>query len=246
MSAAHSVGSMRDEISSAYSTMQSTMKPVDGAFAALRQRIDRPWWLHEGVGNDRISLFHKVLKTGTPAEVQEAIDVHVDLMAAGEQRIDAMVLAARFNSNPDVVTIFLRAGVDINARGGDGDPPLSAATENQSPGVVAALLKAGADVNARAKDGFSPLTSAIILNRNPEVINKLLEAGADVNARDEDGSTPLGLAVSFQGPEVIITLLKAGADAKVKSGSFTPLEIAALKQELKGTVAYRLLQKASQ
>jgi ankyrin repeat protein len=73
-------------------------------------------------------------------------------------------------------------------------------------------------------------------------------AGADLEARDTNGSTPLMHAALFSDcPEVITTLLKAGAEVKAKDyEGKTAYDYAQVNEKLKGTDAYRRLQKASQ
>ena len=85
-------------------------------------------------------------------------------------------------------------------------------------------------------------------NVDPEVITTLLKAGTDIKARDKDGMTAQMWAASKnENPEVIITLLKAGADGKAKDNEVkTAFDYAQDNEKLKGTDAYRQLQKASQ
>lgn len=84
-------------------------------------------------------------------------------------------------------------------------------------------------------------------NPNLEVITILLNAGADALARDNNGWTPLIYAASkTENPEVIVRLLRAGADAKAKNNKgYTALDYAQHNEKLKGTEAFRQLEKAS-
>lgn len=103
-------------------------------------------------------------------------------------------------------------------------------------------MKAGADIRDRSKNGVTELMFAASNNQNPEVITTLLKAGADIKALDKNGVTALNPKL-----EVISTLLKTGADGKAKDNEGkTAFDYAQDNEKLKGTDAYRQLQKASQ
>jgi hypothetical protein len=140
-------------------------------------------------------------------------------------------------------------GADVNARNVYGSTPLIfAAGFNPDPAVTGLLLKAAAEKEAReTRRGRTALMCAVKANPNPEVIATLLAAGADPDAQDQDGWTALMHASNNQNTEAISMLLRAGADAKAKSRTGrTAFEYAQKDEWLKGTDAYRQLQKASQ
>ena len=59
-----------------------------------------------------------------------------------------LYLAARFNSNPEVIKLLLASGADVNAKLDDGVTPLHvAAYGNSNPEVIKLLLASGADVS---------------------------------------------------------------------------------------------------
>lgn len=126
-------------------------------------------------------------------------------------------LAARFNSNPDVITEYLRPPepgfkkIYINAPDKNGLTALHlAASENPSPAVVQRLLDHGADPNARSQNGMTPLHAAILGNTSLDVVSVLIKAGADPNARDSEGWTPLMFACAVTGKDQqIISAMKA-------------------------------------
>ena len=66
------------------------------------------------------------------------------------------MLAARNNSNPEVVALLLQAGADIHEKANRWrDAAYSfAASYNSNPEVVALLLKAGADIHEKDKYGM--------------------------------------------------------------------------------------------
>lgn len=95
--------------------------------------------------------FFELVKTGTPQDVQAAIDAGADANAQDKYDGTALMWAAENNQNPEVIITLLTAGADLEAEDEDGMTPLMlAAWYNQNPEVIIVLLKAGAD--AKAKD----------------------------------------------------------------------------------------------
>ena len=92
------------------------------------------------------------------------------------------------NSNPEAITVLVKAGANVNARDNNGCTPLFyAALANSNPEVLTVLVKAGADVNARDKNECTPLMVAALMNPNPKVIITLLNLGVNPKAKDIDG-----------------------------------------------------------
>ena len=126
----------------------------------------------------------------TVSQVQEFLDLGADVNARGEYGLTPLMNAALWKSNPEVISLLLKAGAEVNAKDEHGWTPLMwAVMSYENPGVISALLKAGAGVNAKTESGFTPLIGAAGLNSNPEVITVLLKAGADVNAKNNGGKT---------------------------------------------------------
>ncbi|MGA9135771.1 MAG: ankyrin repeat domain-containing protein [Candidatus Sulfotelmatobacter sp.] len=175
--------------------------------------------------------FFELVKSGTPQDVQAAIDQGADVIAQGKYGYTPLMLAANNNPNSEVITILLKAGAEINAQDIDGNTALMGAAGNNNPAVITTLLNVGADINVSNKMGMTALMAAAWYNQNPEVIAILLKAGADVNAEDDKGMTALIYATSVNQnpkPEMITTLLKAGANVNARDEyGTTPLMYAA-------------------
>jgi len=137
--------------------------------------------------------FFALVKSGTPQDVQAAIDKGADVNAKNSSGRTPLVLAAEFNPNPEVITTLLKAGVDLNAQENNG-ALMYAAGENPNPKVVTTLLTAGADPNTKNHYGWTPLMYAAQVTKNPEVITMLLKAGADAKAKNQDGATAFDYA----------------------------------------------------
>ena len=98
------------------------------------------------------------------------------------------LMVSAHNPNPEVISILLETGANINEGDRFGWTSLmTAAAFNPNPEATAILMKAGSDVNARDELGMTPLMYAVEANEyNLEiVITILLRAGADINARDK-------------------------------------------------------------
>ena len=143
--------------------------------------------------------FFELVRTGTPQEVQTAIDKGADLSARDNGfGLTPLIAAAAYNKNPEVVTTLLRAGADLEARDSvhGGTALLWAATWNQNPDMITTLLKAGADIEARnLLEGRTALLWAAHEGVNPSgVIMVLLNAGADTKVKDKFGKIALDYA----------------------------------------------------
>jgi hypothetical protein len=126
--------------------------------------------------------------------------------------------------NVEAVRLFLKLGMDPNAKDDRGDHVMmTAATfcafpirdgQGNRGDVVLALLAGGSDVH-----GGKPPAQALTLiwaaqHCPPPVVEAMIKAGADVNARAPGSATPLmmaGFRQDHAGPAVVAILKKAGA-----------------------------------
>jgi ankyrin repeat protein len=100
-----------------------------------------------------VDLF-KLVKEGTPTEVQEAIDAGLDIRAKDRGGLTPLMWASMFNTDPTVITELLDAGADLEAQDDYGFTPLMLAVEfNQNPAVIVTLLKEGADPSVKDRAG---------------------------------------------------------------------------------------------
>jgi ankyrin repeat protein len=180
------------------------------------------------------------------------------------------MLAARRSKGPDVVAALLASGASGQVKSVDGRTAFDYAAANESlkgtsaygalqraqnlfelvrtatPALVTAALSRGAKAEDLDEDQWSPLMYAAESNSDPRVITVLLQAGAAIDDQDPGGWTPLMLAArANQNPEVVMTLLKAGARGEVTSSDGkTAFDWAAGNAKLKGTAAYKALERA--
>jgi hypothetical protein len=97
--------------------------------------------------------FFALAKTGTAQQIQAAIDQGADVNARSDGAWTALMLAALYNPNPEVIATLLKAGADVKGHNVIGLTPLMFAAVNQNPEVISTLLKAGADAKAKDRDG---------------------------------------------------------------------------------------------
>jgi ankyrin repeat protein len=132
-------------------------------------------------------------------------------------------------NQPEVVNLFIKAGMDPNVAEGDKTVLLEACRRGYSE-VGSSLIEAGANVNARDSFGVSCLMFSAITGSNGLIL-KLIEKGADVNAQDNYGRSTLIEALTTENDiplETYKALIDAGSDVNVRiEGGLTPIMLAA-------------------
>ena len=137
--------------------------------------------------------------------------------------VTSQMLKAAEWDDPSRVTLFLKAGMAVDARDERDWTPLMVAAFNGKEAVAKVLIQHGADVKARDRGGYTPLHWAA-LNGYKEVVRLLIAKGVDRNAQSNFGLTSLLQAAAKGHAAVVAILLEAGADANVASNDgWTPL-----------------------
>jgi creatinine amidohydrolase len=96
-------------------------------------------------------------------------------------------------ARPEVVRLLVAAGLDPNAGGPAGGPPLVLAAQRGSPALVEALLDAGAAIGATDRMGNSALLMAASYGHEP-VVRLLVARKSSVTGANARGDTPLDVA----------------------------------------------------
>lgn len=116
------------------------------------------------------------------------------------------------------IKAFIAQGMDVNARGQDGETALMIGAGKCEADCLDALIAAGADVNAKDRDGGTALMEAAngqasgCADSRLRCIKALIAAGADVNATSRGGMAALNWAMTRYNSESVEEVLKeAGA-----------------------------------
>lgn len=156
-------------------------------------------------------------------------------------------VASAMDGDKTAVSLFLKAGMDVNTTEENGATALIAATVKKHPEVVRLLLDHGAkpDMKCNMGDerGMTPLLAAISA-KSPEIVTMLFNKQADPNLASDTGMTPLMLAGAVGNVKVITLLLDAGAKVNAADADGqTALMDAAAKHHLE--VVSLLLKKGA-
>ena len=167
------------------------------ASAASNNFLNKDWW-----------------KTATIEDVKKELKNGANVNAASDNDTTALMHAAIFNQNPEVIKTLIDEGADVNAKSKSGSTALmQVALFNQNPEVIKILINAGTDVNAKSKSGSTALMFAASSQKNPDAVKALLKAGADANANanviDNDGNIAAVFAALNKNPEIHSLILQA-------------------------------------
>ncbi len=101
--------------------------------------------------------FFKLCMDGSPEEVEAAIGGGADVNARDQYGFTALMLAAWFNDDQQVVSLLLRNGADVHAKSDKGGSTalMRSAAGNVHPEITFVLLMAGADERFIRRDGLN-------------------------------------------------------------------------------------------
>jgi ankyrin repeat protein len=105
--------------------------------------------------------FYALARSGTPRELQDAIDQGA-IVDAPDANGDTMLMnAARENKSPVVIAVLINAGASMDDQDADGMTALMlAARYNENPRVISMLLRAGASGKIKSRQGETALDYA--------------------------------------------------------------------------------------
>ena len=125
------------------------------------------------------------IESGDEMTFQVLLHSKVDLKASVEG-ISVLMKAAQ-KGTPEMISLIIKSGADINAKGYDGITPLMTAIENGNNGAAWLFIQSGADVNAADIYGITPLMRAVSKG-NIDIVRELIKKGADVNTETKNGT----------------------------------------------------------
>lgn len=163
----------------------------------------------------------KVVPVGSVADVKILLGRGAQVNAVDQWGNTALFIAAR-EGEVEIVRTLLKAGADVDGRGG-AMTPLAAAALRGNVAVARLLIRSGANVNAVGSNGLTALMNAVKLNRL-DVAKELLEARAGTDVLDRMGANVLAVAVDENYPDMLALLLNHGVKPDMAdSNGLTPL-----------------------
>jgi ankyrin repeat protein len=143
--------------------------------------------VHEGKSALGVALHNSGQKVALRL-IERGADIN-DLYHCRSGNIDEMIhLAARRNC-PDVLTLLIENGHDVNKKNADGECPLRLTTTFGYKMCAKILLDAGADIDAQDEDGNTSLFKAIRGGQS-RLARYLLKRGADIYLANKKQKSP--------------------------------------------------------
>lgn len=127
----------------------------------------------------------------------------------------------------DVAAVLISRGAKVPPLSTDQMDALLLSASSLNGDAALIMHKLGADINATDINKWTPLHVAVA-SGNRILAASYIELGANINARTNEGLTPLLLATTQGDYFLVAILLDKGADPNIKSGGYSPLDIAEL------------------
>ena len=182
-----------------------------------------------GIKNWDLELF-TATRLNNFKKAKKAIEMGADVNEKTKMGIEAMHVAAYYQSSPLIVDLLLKNGADVNAKDNKGRSILNYASYRGNKNLIPILIKNKVNINSKDRMGISPLHMASIHNK-VEVVKILLNNGANVNISDNYRWTPLHWAVREGHKDVIKLLMSKDADFQIKnSDGNIPIQLTKSKE----------------
>jgi ankyrin repeat protein len=126
---------------------------------------------------------------------------------------------------PEMVSLLIESGADLDAVDGVDQTPLMRAIEVMDPAIATLLLDAGADPNVETPDGRTAAMMAVEQG-DLALAKALAKANADFSRADVNGDTAAWKLVQYRPEgmlEMVAFLGSVGVDMNQASGGYTPL-----------------------
>jgi len=174
---------------------------------ALYLFVERHEWT---LSNEVITTVRRMVNAGSDVNGEDRDGRTLLLFAAG--------LNDARDGHPDLATLLVELGVDVNKPDAWNRTPLMLASGFGESEIVDLLLSEGARVDAKDIEGRTAHMYAAghnESNKNTDVVERLILEGANIDAQDEAGRTSLMYAVMRCNLDEAELLLGKGADPLV-------------------------------
>ncbi len=154
---------------------------------------------------------HEAVRAGNVAAVTALLDKTEGLVGARDESGATPLHVAARGAAPQLVTLLVARGADVNAVDKSGTAPLHILASRGDLAGMTRLIDSGANLDIAGGDGGTPLHAAA-MGRQVEAIRLLAGRKANLEQRNRYGRTPLVVAArEMRGVPVIATLLDLGA-----------------------------------
>lgn len=109
----------------------------------------------------------ELVSNSTSQQVQAAIKQGADVNTWYRDGSTPLMDASAYNPIPEMITLLLKAGADLEARNNGGSALILAAAINQNPEEITTLVEAGTDLEAQDSGYANALMRAAAFNQNP-------------------------------------------------------------------------------
>lgn len=135
-------------------------------------------------------LFVALKENASVPLLETLINGGANIVATDEDGNTALIIAAAYHSNPNVITSLFEFGLKADTKNNFGYDALTLAAYHNNLPVVRTIADNLINVNSRDAEGRTPLMAAAVRG-NDIIMQYLIHQGADFNAADNHGVTVL-------------------------------------------------------
>ena len=161
------------------------------------------------VGKYRIPVIFYAINSGDEMTFQVLLHSKADLLASVEG-VSVLAKAAE-KGTPEMISLIIKSGADINTQGYNKMTPLMTAIESENSGAAWLFIQSGADVNASDVNGITPLMRALGKG-NVDIVRELIKKGANVNAVSKKGAKTSNFIGEREREAMEVLMRDAGAE----------------------------------
>jgi hypothetical protein len=147
--------------------------------------------LVHAIANNQINVINKILSHQRVLPAKLTI-----LNATDPTTLESLLFSAVRMNRPQIVALFIAAGVNVNQVNDSNETPLQFAAAGPYPTIVQMLIDAHADTNIADEVGLTALMLAAQYG-SIDAVNLLINAGADVAHEDNLGHSALWYAETY-------------------------------------------------
>lgn len=161
------------------------------------------------VGKYQVPVIFYAINSGDEMTFQVLLHSKVNLHAS-VNGVSVLAKAAE-KGTPEIISLIIKSGADINTEGYNKMTPLMTAIESDNNGAAWLFIQSGANVNAADIYGVTPLMRAVGKG-NVDIVRELIKKGANVNAETKNGTKTSKFIGEKEREAVTVLLRDAGAE----------------------------------